>query len=362
MDIIMMLYMPVKVFCEENCVSNHKAELAALGSRALIVTGRTSSKINGSLDDVTKVLEDEGKEYVIFNEIEENPSIETVMKATAFGIEKKVDFVIGIGGGSPMDAAKAIAMMIANPDKTEEVLYKKEQLLHLPLAEVPTTAGTGSEVTPYAILTIHKQQTKKSISHKIYAELALMDPKYLYETKHEITVNTAVDTLAHLVESYINTNTNEFNRIYSAEGLRVWAEIKDNLLDNTLTKKDYEKLMMASMLGGMAIAHTATSLPHGLSYPVTYTLGVPHGKAVGIFLTGYLAACDNEKDKKNVQKLLGFEKIEDFSSYLKKLLGEVVIPDSLHRETVDSIMNNKAKLANCPFNVSYEAVFNMLQK
>ncbi len=155
----MKLYMPTKVYNEKGCVRQHSQELAALGTKALLVTGKHSSRVNGSLQDVKDALNREQVPYVVFDGIEENPSVETVMRATALGLSEKVDFVIGIGGGSPMDASKAIALMIANPEKKADFLYETDAAVKqaankaLPVAAVPTTAGTGSEVTPYAILT-----------------------------------------------------------------------------------------------------------------------------------------------------------------------------------------------------------------
>ncbi len=151
----MLLYVPTKVYSESGCVNNHGKELASFGEKAMIVTGKLSAKKNGALQDVKNALHAENTSYIIFDEIEENPSIETVMKARDIGLREKVDFVVGIGGGSPLDAAKAIAMMIANPDETETVLYEAKELKNLPVVCVPTTCGTGSEVTPYAVLTIH---------------------------------------------------------------------------------------------------------------------------------------------------------------------------------------------------------------
>ena len=120
----MNFYMPTRVYNEKDCVRRHSQELAALGSRALIVTGRHSSRINGSLQDVEAALIREKIPYAVFDEIEENPSVDTVMRARAVGISERADFVIGVGGGSPMDAAKAIALMIANPDRDERLLYE----------------------------------------------------------------------------------------------------------------------------------------------------------------------------------------------------------------------------------------------
>lgn len=355
----MLLYMPTKVYSESNCVKNHGKELASFGKKALLVTGKHSARKNGALQDVEDALKQENISYVIFDEIEENPSIETVMMARDFGVQEKVDFVIGIGGGSPLDAAKAIAMMIANPSLSEDVLYEATQLENLPVVCVPTTCGTGSEVTPYAVLTIHKQRTKKSISHKIYSDLALMDAKYLKSMSREGLVNTSVDALAHLIESYLNTNSNELNRVYSREGLRIWAEFKDHLKENTITEENYTKMLHASMVAGMAITHTGTSLPHGLSYPVTYELGVPHGKAVGMFLGGYVECYQDKKEVEDVLELLGFESAFDFRVYMCELLGVVEVSEELMKSNVQGLLANPAKLKNYPFDITEKELIEM---
>lgn len=355
----MKLYMPTLVYHEQNCVKQHSKELASIGTKALIVTGRHSSKQNGSLRDVEQALTEHGIPYVIFDEIEENPSVETVMKARKIGIAEKVDFVIGVGGGSPMDASKAIALMITNKEAQASILYEAVELPCIPVVAVPTTAGTGSEVTPYAILTLHEQKTKRSISHKIFPVLALVDSTYLMTASRECLVCTAVDALSHLVESYLNTNANHMNRMYSEAGLRLWSQVKEALHNNELNAKVYETLMEASMLGGMAIAHTGTSLPHGMSYAITYELGLAHGKAVGIFLAGYVRLFQDEQAVNMVLQTLGFETVEAFEQYLKELLGEVIISTELLEQDVNDLLSNKAKLANYPYEVQFEDLYRM---
>lgn len=356
----MLLFMPTLCYSEKDCVKNHFRDIALIGEKAMIVTGKHSSRINGSLKDVTDVLEKEEIPYVIFDNIEENPSVETVMKAREVGVNENVDFVIGIGGGSPLDASKAIALMIANPEAGEEVLYETNPLPYIPVVCVPTTSGTGSEVTPYAILTLHKQRTKKSISHKIYPTLALLDPKYLKTSRRDGLVNTCVDALAHLVESYLNTNSNTLNRIYSEQGLKAWAEFKDDLKNDTVTEEDYEKMLHASMIAGMAITHTGTSLPHGLSYNVTYEMGIPHGKAVGMFLGGYVEKYKGKEDADKVLSLLGFENAKEFRTFLTELIGKVEVDEKLLEEDAEGIMKNPGKLKNYPFEVTKEELMGML--
>jgi len=355
----MQLYMPTKVYSEENCVAAHGKELAALGKKALIVTGRKSAKRTGALQDVTAALEAKGTEYVIFDKVEENPSIETVMQARDMAVQSGADFCIGIGGGSPMDAAKAIALMAANPQEGEEVLYDPKQLTYLPVACIPTTCGTGSEVTPYAILTRHALRTKKSISYRIYPEIALLDAKYLLTMPRTALVNTCVDALAHLVESYLNTNANELNRMYGREGLRVWARFKDRLAQNSVEPEDYWDMLHASMIAGMAITHTGTSLPHGLSYAVTYEQGIPHGRAVGMFLGGFVENYAGKEDAAEVVRLLGFADTAAFRSYVTNLLGVVKVPEMLLQSSAAMLMADPGKLKNYPYPITAEELEKM---
>ena len=181
----MRFYVPTDIYVEKDCVKNHAKEMLAVGKRALIVTGHSSAKANGSLNDVTEVLNNGGVAYQIFDEVEENPSTDTVGKGAQIARESNADFIIGIGGGSAIDAAKAMALLIVNPGLNADDLHKtpSHPLDHAPVVAVPTTCGTGSEATPVAIITNHKINLKKSIPHRIFPMLALVDGKYLASAK-----------------------------------------------------------------------------------------------------------------------------------------------------------------------------------
>ncbi len=361
----MKLYMPTKVFFERDCVLKHSEELIALGKHAMIVTGKHSSRVNGALADVEQALKGNGKKYCIFDEIEENPSVETVVRAAKIAVDEGVDFFVAIGGGSPMDAAKAISLLAANPENIEraqEWLYEAVPSDSYPIAAVPTTSGTGSEVTPYAILTLHNKHTKQSIAHKLFADVAFVDAGYLKTSSYANMVSTCVDALAHLIESYLNTNANVMNRMYSAEGLRVWGSVKEQLLPEKadrdgkleLTDATLDTFMRASVIAGIAITHTGTSIPHGLSYPVTYEMGVPHGKAVGFFLPGFLRAYENRDDVNTVIRLLGFADVKAFCEYLKCLIGTPEIAKDLWEKDMKMILATPAKLKNYPYTMTRE--------
>lgn len=350
----MKFHMPVKVYCEHDCVKTHSDEWTSLGHKALIVTGRSSAK-NGALTDVTDSLNAHQISYCIFDHTEENPSIEMVMQVRDMGIRENVDFVIGIGGGSPMDAAKAIALMIYHKDKDADYLYQQGDSTALPIVEVPTTCGTGSEVTPISVLTIHAKRTKSSIPHRIFPQYALVDGKYLASAPKKILVNTSVDSLGHLIESYINLGASPFSRMISEYGMALWKDVKPALLSDHVTDEDRDRMMLTSTLAGMAITHAGTTLPHGLSYFLTYEMHIPHGQAVGYFQPGYVAAAAPETRAK-VLELIGCKDIAEFTNLIHTLLGPLEIAPDMVDTAIKGIMANERKLKPVPYEVTEETL------
>ena len=171
----MHFYMPTKVYSERGCVRRYSQEWATLGKKALIVTGKSSAK-NGALMDVLGALHEHGTAVVVFDETEENPSIEMVMRVRELGLRENVDFVIGIGGGSPMDAAKAIALMLYHKEKGAEFLYQNGDDEALPVVEVPTTCGTGSEVSRFSVISDPEKAAKYPlISDEVLPDAAILD-------------------------------------------------------------------------------------------------------------------------------------------------------------------------------------------
>lgn len=342
----MFYFMPVKVYQEEHCVARHQEEIAALGKRAMIITGRHSAKRNGSLSDVISALEHEGIAYDIFDEVEENPSVETVEKAAYLGRQQGTDFVIGIGGGSPMDASKAIGVLIRHPDYSWESLYDAEaDASSVPLVEIPTTCGTGSEVTGASVLTRHDLKTKKSLPHAIFAQYALLDGAYLESAPLSVLRNTAVDAMGHMFESFVNKKATQFSRLFVREGLSVWSRTKAVLLgEKQAERKDFDHLLLASCYAGMAIAHTGTSIPHGLSYVLTYELGMAHGAAIGYFQENYLAVAD-EEERRELLSYAGFDSLKELHDFYKALCREPEIPSDVLERTFEEIASQPARLA-----------------
>ena len=360
----MHLEMPVSVWDEDQCVKMHAADLARLGTKALLVTGRHSAKACGALDDVTDALSQHRIAWTLFNEIEENPSVETILSAREKGLADGADFVIGIGGGSAMDAAKAIALLMRHPEEDGAALYDSESPSDaLPVAAVPTTCGTGSEVTPVAVLTRHDKETKQSISHRIFPALALIDGRYLESAPLSLIRNTAVDAIAHLFESAVNAKSTPLSRMFVDAGLRTWALSLPVLRGvKQPDAEDFMHMMRASAMAGMAIAHTATTLPHGLSYPLTHKLGVPHGKATAYFTAGYLAFA-SEEDRNYLLRTAGFRSLADFRAVYHKACGEVDADSAKLCEVLDGAVeetgSNPVKLGLAAFPVTKEQLREM---
>ena len=353
-------YMPTKIIWGNNVLLDNSNIFKEYGNKALIVTGKTSSKINGSLDDTIKTLELNKIEYKIFDQVEENPSIENVTQGASAYME--ADFIIGIGGGSPIDAAKAIAVIIKNPnDNIRDLMYKDKNKKSIPVIAVPTTAGTGTEVTPYSILTDHENETKKSIVQLVYPEYALLDTKYFMTMSKKLRINTGIDALSHLVEGFLSNNANLLNDYIAIEGLRLWGLSKNNLDDENIEKEKMEHLILSSTLAGIVITQTKTSLPHGMGYPLTYYLDIPHGKANGILLAEYMKICNKERVN-TIIETLGFKSVDELGEYLLSLLGGINITNDEIDLYTKAMTENVAKLSNHPYAVTYEDIYEVYKK
>lgn len=334
--------------------------ISKYGRKAFIITGKASSKKNGSLDDVKNMLDKLDICYCIFDEVEENPTLETVERAAAMGKRENVDFIIGIGGGSPIDAAKAIGILINNSSASIDDLFGERQLQALPIIALPTTAGTGTEVTPYAIFTDHRIQTKRNFSQKVFPNIAFLDAKYLVGTPDHITINTAVDALSHLIEGYLSVKSNILSDALAEKGLIIFSECIEALKHRDFQYEIREKLLIASTLAGMVIAQTGTSLPHGMGYALTYFNGIPHGRANGLLLKEYLELSSWMSKVKNILSLLKINNLKEFGEFIYELIGkETSVKEEQIERYTEAMIGNKDKLKNHPVEVSKEDILNM---
>lgn len=285
-------FMPTSLVSGRGSVTAGADALCALGTRCLIVAGRSGAKKSGALDDVLTALSTRGVESAVFDAVTPNPTVEICREAGLMAARMGAEFIVGIGGGSALDSAKVAAVFAANPGLDESGLYSREWAVPpLPVALVGTTSGTGSEVTSVAVLT-DSQNRKHSIhDDRLYAALAFGDATYTLSMPRAVTVSTAVDALAHCVESYFNKKADEISRAFSVRGARMFLAVAESsgLFENELSFAERETLYNASVIGGLAINTTGTCFPHNVGYYLTEKYAVPHGTAGAVFMPELLA-------------------------------------------------------------------------
>lgn len=318
------LNIPVKTIFGRNCISKNTGAIKPYGTKALIVTGKRSAKANGSYIDITEALDREKIKHHLLDTIDANPSVEIVREAAAKAREHNADFIIGIGGGSPLDAAKAIAVLAVNSIDDDQLFSGTYKVKPLPVIAVPTTSGTGSEVTPYSILTYDKIKNKKSIaSDSIFPVLAFLDPKYTETLNYTTTVNTAIDALSHSVEGYLSKRATDVIKPFALESIRILgAELKLLTKIKNPSPETRERLLYASMLAGIVIAHTGTTIVHAMGYPLTYYRDIDHGRANGLLMYEYLKFIKGSTDKVGIILSSMEMDIDEFGGTISSLLGE----------------------------------------
>lgn len=326
-------FMPTEVFFGKGIVKEKKELFTQLGKRAYIITYKIPGR-HYSLEDVQSVLDEAGIKYVIDTDIEENPSTETVAKAADSVKDFAPDFLIGIGGGSPIDAAKAIGVLLKNPGIDPIELFSNSKLKSLPLIAIPTTAGTGSEVTHFSVLTRNDKNTKQAMAPRIFPTYALLDSTYLMEMPIRLSCATSIDALCHCLESYISTAGSELSRSICEIGFRYFSEcvatmrevLNDPVKRASKTPYPYEireKHMMVSLIGGIVNTQTGTCLPHGMSYALTHNKHIPHGLACGLLIAEYLKIFKQPENVARVKRaieLCGFKDLDDFSAFIDSML------------------------------------------
>ena len=296
------LNIPLNVVSGKGCVKKNSSLIKAVGSRCIIVTGGSSAKKSGALDDILSALEAEGIESIIYDGIGPNPRLDHCYEAAEKATESGTQFVIGIGGGSPLDAAKAVAVYAANPDFTLYDIYSDgERNKALPIVLVGTTAGTGSEVGKVSVLTDPATGRKRSIAPTdCFPCLTFADPTYTHSVPYQITVSTALDALAHVIEGYMSPKCTDIPTLF---GEKAMALIWEGLLSLYETKENpdekmREKLYYGSLYAGITLAYCGTAFPHPLGYILTENYDIPHGKACTAFMGEFIdRAAEYEKEK-----------------------------------------------------------------
>lgn len=297
---------PVRVISGKGCVKNN-AEIFNIGKHAFIVCGKNGAKLSGALDDVTDVLTSLNIDFTVFDKSVENPPVTICYEGGMLCREVGADFVIGIGGGSALDAAKAVSVFAADTGITgyEDIFdAAKKSGKQLDVIAIPTTSGTGSEANGYSVMSMPDGETKRSFVCN-FPKYAFLDPQYTYSLSFSSSISCALDAFAHAFESALSPKASPVSFLFAAYAAkRIWNVISGSPIQ--LSPENRQALQNASCAAGMAISVTGTGFPHPLGYSLTMLDGIPHGAACAVFYDAYI--------NYNLKNPRGCKIIHDFCS------------------------------------------------
>jgi len=256
------------------------------GSNALIAIDPYLK--NSELDnEIDSLLSQNSIERVPFSGIHPNPICFEVDEGAELARGRKCDVVIAIGGGSTIDSAKAIAFLAQNAGKAWDYIEGKVPPPRgaLPLIAVPTTAGTGSEVTLYSVIANPETKDKRDFAYDfIIPKVALIDPQLMVSMPPDLTAATGIDALSHSLESFISSTATPYSRLVAKESIRLIARYLPEAVANGKNLEARSRMAWASTLGGLAILHARTTIPHALGTAASALFNVPHGAAIAACL------------------------------------------------------------------------------
>lgn len=334
------LNIPTKVYFGRDIlkeVINGQQELIK-GTVLIVTTGRSLIRL-GHLERFKGMISDlpHVRKIVIFDEISANPRLSEIEKGTKLGKQESVDMVIGFGGGSAIDAAKAIAVGIGHNERIGEFFYNHKEPTGrtLPIVAIPTTSGTGSELSKAAILTDNEQKIKGGIrGTALYPRLAIVDSQLTETVPFKITMETGFDVLAHAIESYISKAATPYTEMQSEYAIQIVGKYLPRLAHNLEDAEAREKMSFASMIMGINLGNASTCLPHRLQYPVGAHTDTSHGQGLAALFPAWMHyeyKYSGDKLKKVMKLLAGADcrNEADMAEVMNRFISDLRLPLSL---------------------------------
>ncbi len=272
------------------------------GSHALIITGPTITKM-GWTDRVVAGLKQEGILADVFKDVEANPSVDTVEKAAKMFADCGADFIVAFGGGSPMDVAKAVAVVAKYGGKvTDYEGAHKVPGKVIPTIAIPTTAGTGSEVTAFSVITDHSRNYKFTIfSYELLPTYAILDATLLTTSPASVAAACGIDAFIHAEEAYVSTDASFFSDALAEKAMELLGGNMRRFVANRTDLEAAEAMLVGSLFAGIAFSFARLGNVHAMSHPVSAYFDVPHGVANAVLLpvvVEYNALADHGKYRK----------------------------------------------------------------
>jgi len=347
-------YLPVNLIFGVGKIELLGEETAKYGKKALVVTGKNSTKKTGLLDKSLKLLDKANVEYVVFDKIAQNPLTTIAKEGASLAVETGCDVVVGIGGGSIMDAAKGIAFMVKNQgDISDYIFSRKSGTTALPIVLVPTTAGTGSEGNNFAVLTNPQNGDKKSLrTNAIYAKASIIDPQLMITMPKSIIASVGFDALTHNMEAYVSNTSQPITDMQSLYGMKLLAENLRKVYSNPADLKAWEKVTFAATLGGMVIGMVGVTGAHALEHPVSGLKDIVHGKGLAALTPEIIerSAMFSPEKYSDISRILGGTDEKDCSKVIIELLKDLKLNVTLGEmgithEDVDWMAENCMKVS-----------------
>ena len=331
--------MPKSVLYGRNSLEKLGEQSKKLGKRAFIVTDTIMEKL-GYVEKCMQQLNKKGITVSTYNKVDAEPTNIHVLEALSLCKEEKCDFIIGIGGGSCIDAAKAVAVLYTNGGEVEDYVQKDIEIENnpLPLIAIPTTSGTGSEVTSVAVITNKKTDVKMMMKHPSFIpKVAIIDPVLTSSLPPQITAATGIDALCHAIEAYISKFSQPLTDVLALSAIESIMKYLRIAYEDGRNMEAREAMMIASLQAGIAFSNASVTLVHGMSRPVGALFHVPHGISNAILLPTVLEFTKTSAMKRlakigrSLNKDLYSNSDEEVADYtlgeIKKLCFDLRIPN-----------------------------------
>jgi alcohol dehydrogenase class IV len=262
------------------------------GKRCLLVTTPPSPSTGAGFERVKKILTDAGVEVTHFAGVKENPTTEIVSAGAALAKEQKAEVVLGLGGGSSMDTAKAIAVEATHPGTSWDYLFfrpTQPTASTLPIITVTTTSGTGSQVTQVAVVTNSRERTKSALYHDLlYPKACIVDPELMLTVPEHVTASTGFDAFCHAFESTLHPRASRYIQILALEAIGLVAKTLPGLLGHLDDIEARTAMAWADTLAGLCIANAGVTLPHGVGMAISGMYPhVLHGESLAIIYPAF---------------------------------------------------------------------------
>jgi phosphonate metabolism-associated iron-containing alcohol dehydrogenase len=254
--------------------------------KVLLVTSRGFTQ-RGVSAQVCAAL---NREVIVYDEVQPNPELDALDEATTQLSQQDIAAVVALGGGSALDSGKVLSATLKAPEKTLHSIFREQKhpqkwQARLPIVAIPTTSGTGAEVTPFATVWDSKTHSKHSVSGPLmFVDHAILDPTLTHGLPRSVTLHSGLDAISHALESLWNRKSSPTSQPWALQALTLALEALPLVLDTPDHAEARAKMQEASVLSGLAISQTQTAIAHSISYPVTSVYGVAHGLACSFTL------------------------------------------------------------------------------